>query len=257
VLAAGDRLPTAVIAEGYWIIKPSAGYGGEGIRLLRAGDATAADYRAPVPVVVQEYLTNPHRGIVDRRGFYKFDLRVNFLVLSAGEIYRYRPVFVRVSDAPFDPDSADIGVHITNIHGRPATAWNARQLHQLPGLAAYSAEVDKFSAEVLSPLLRRYIIDGHRSTAVTSFQYFGADLFLTDAGELRLLEINDVPGDAGADIMNIWRVATAFQYHGGALPPAFGAIAQYFELVPNAQATQGIGGITDPSDKIWRQAPEA
>lgn len=102
----------------WWILKPSQGYGGEGITIHKnmshfyKNYALCADISGREQLVVQEYLSN--LLLLEGR---KFDVR-GFVVIAGTTPYIlfYHEGYLRLSVERFDAKKGGNGVHLTNSH---------------------------------------------------------------------------------------------------------------------------------------------
>ena len=203
-----------------WIIKPSDGTKGQGIRIagswrqieghLRAMSSAVACGENIPTWVVQRYLPNP---LLLRRGSRKFDLRCWAALDPAYNVHLYGQGVLRTSAVAYDPnDLQNTYSHLTN-HCIAAThedygmyeetnelfyaAFDAELGQRFPGLAA--AVGGSVLRAVILPQVRRIVVQTfiaareqleYRGEAYRPFQLFGFDFLIDTRLRVWLCEVN-------------------------------------------------------------------
>eukprot|EP00672_Neobodo_designis_P010074 CAMPEP_0174880448 /NCGR_PEP_ID=MMETSP1114-20130205/83768_1 /TAXON_ID=312471 /ORGANISM="Neobodo designis, Strain CCAP 1951/1" /LENGTH=423 /DNA_ID=CAMNT_0016115843 /DNA_START=29 /DNA_END=1297 /DNA_ORIENTATION=- len=214
LLCAHARKPSA------WIVKPSAGCKGVGIRVCATAEeaitavdeAVAAEKSADSAALfaVQEYIANP----LLLPGGRKFDIRVWALVAAPFDIYVWDQGSCRTASVAYDAnDLSNPLAHLTN-HGLQQSSASFGE-HEEGNELWYSAldaelrrrfgdgttfvshvrpQIDRVVRDTLYAAKEGIEVGEHES--FECFQLFGFDLMLDDALKLHLIEINGSPGSA-------------------------------------------------------------
>lgn len=186
-----------------WIIKPSCDYGGNGIVVCSAKDIMKYPAFTKKEItqtfIIQEYIQNP----ILVSGLYKVDFRVNY-ILTSDHVYMYIPILMRVLSKQYTINSLDKQTHVTNLHGRVEDNHSVRELSHEPEFANLFDDIVAFSKKYIVPLFRKNVITPYNQlkSKIECYQNIGADLLITDNKQIKLLELNGNPGNAGNDILS-------------------------------------------------------
>eukprot|EP00013_Stygamoeba_regulata_P027023 CAMPEP_0177660364 /NCGR_PEP_ID=MMETSP0447-20121125/17996_1 /TAXON_ID=0 /ORGANISM="Stygamoeba regulata, Strain BSH-02190019" /LENGTH=675 /DNA_ID=CAMNT_0019165415 /DNA_START=110 /DNA_END=2137 /DNA_ORIENTATION=+ len=231
LLAARDRRQGGRPVDGtLWILKPSKGSGGSGIRLLSEQDlhdliseyeALKQRYPRAVPPrppgdpddrycmtskIVQRYLARPM--LVERR---KFDIRAYLFVASVGQqLVFYHDGYIRINAEEYDSDLSDLSnnfSHLSNItiqkkHPRfvelqDSMRWELPKFQQY--LTEHSLAGPTFVEDVLKPQMKAQLWHAFRAASgrieqrPNFFMFVGADFLLEESGRVWLLEFSKSP----------------------------------------------------------------
>lgn len=174
-----------------WIVKPMGQWGGTGIQLMSVDELKKINTKS----IIQEYIEHP---FLYENG-HKFDIRIHVLVTTFPNgdmcVYLQWGGLIRISSRPYDPNSKDPMVFLTNnsIHKKYARCpedilqdlFNVKGLNYEKVLSDIQNSVQKLfrnTEQVLNP-------KGYTS----SFQLFGLDFILDGKQKPYLLEVNSTP----------------------------------------------------------------
>jgi hypothetical protein len=144
---------------GLWLVKPSNANRGIGIeiadslataRALLAERSTKASMGVQSTWVLQQYIDNPL--LLAGR---KFDLRVWVLVTDEGDMFVHGPGYVRTSSEPFQMDSLDRQVHLTNYCLQIKHREGSFQRYE-PGNTLSWAQLAAYMGQVVSGKRKHY-----------------------------------------------------------------------------------------------------
>jgi len=179
------------------IIKPAKLYGGAGILLAKTTNLqnVIKSLKNGSEYIIQEYISDvmtiPHLT----KGYpCKFDLRVNLITNNDCKFIQYKPILVRVSDDEYTPtEISNPLTHITNTSLRKDLTDNStRIMSDVPLLKGYDKKINNFINTYIKPIIKSTI---KQQNGIKSFQRFGLDLIIKSDGSIRLLEINENPGN--------------------------------------------------------------
>jgi hypothetical protein len=177
------------------IAKPVNLFGGIGIRVLRLADLVGPLNKK---ILIQEYIWDIKTIKHLTENFQvKFDIRVNLIMDNDGRIFIYKPFRARISDTPYKlTGKLDPLAHITNIDLRKIVTENAaRDLQNIPELKIYEKPIIKFIKKYITKLIYKAVYVDPATHKTKYFQRIGLDLIILKNGDIRLLEINENPGN--------------------------------------------------------------
>jgi hypothetical protein len=225
--------------EKLFIVKPSNLFGGMKINVLKVASIAKyireQSYGKNTSWVIQEYLDPPLLIKHKTANYYcKFDLRVNLFmctnrVTKVPEIYQYDKILVRVSDEEYtSSDTLNLLAHVTNLDLRKVITDNAKRvLEETPELAIHKKTINQFMQRYIYPLIMA-TYTGANEKNNNYFQRYGVDLMIMKDHSIKLIEINNNPGQA----LNNDLVDSAINYSLGLpLPSCFELQVNYSMLV--------------------------
>ncbi|XP_065890894.1 protein polyglycylase TTLL10-like isoform X2 [Dysidea avara] len=198
-----------------WICKPNAANQGKGIFLVKDLDQLKIQLlqdqknckatRRPVARIVQWYINNPL--LLDQR---KFDIRMYLLIVSARPyVVLWHQGYIRLSCLPYQCDSAELGVHLTNqyvqkrqpLYNDTETIWSMEQLQDYidKHLAhSYSLHSNWVQSELMPAMCRIMLTCFHTikdklHNRLGYFELLGFDFILDATLKLWLIEVNVNP----------------------------------------------------------------
>jgi len=219
-------------ADQAWLLKPSSGQKGAGIRYYKSTKAVIA---ATGDGNCGESTLNQRRGMLAQiyvvpalLGGFKFDVRAWMLVASTRPLLLFsNQGVVRVAGMPYDSDDSSRLVHVTNAEGQEGTGSHIRWWqHVDDNLKAaggpfmqtrfrkQAERAMRFAA--LAQFQRSSGGDGGGTTAHLGnahYQVFGCDFIIDSALDAHLLECNGNPTERGPPVMWEEMVALLLALH--------------------------------------------
>ncbi|PAA84049.1 hypothetical protein BOX15_Mlig027127g3 [Macrostomum lignano] len=217
---------------GVYLAKPARGSMGEHMQLVRIRSNRVQEdllsfllsseftHMHRSQVILQQYIERPL--LIDKR---KFDMRVYMLVVNpkrgsgtgdrpkqSGYFAFHHPGFIRLCSEPYDPEHADIAVHLTNQSIQAKKVDTFRRLKEVT--TWYPDELNDYlnkrrrtnckdwAKDVLYPkvgailgyiaaVYRTHMDD--RNCRTSTFRILGVDLLVDEKLRLYLLEFNELP----------------------------------------------------------------
>ncbi len=170
-----------------WILKPAEGYKGEGIQILEdISSLKKKNLLGYKEWVIQEYINNPF--LINSK---KFHIRCLFLYTNEGKgyIFSKMPIYLATKDF-IRGNYEETDVHITHLVDS-----------QEPLYYPDDIDLDEKKINNIDKQIYKIFNDIMEITSVSCYneskncyEIFGADLFLTDKLEVKLLEINNKIG---------------------------------------------------------------
>ena len=200
----------------HWIVKPIPGEGGFGVKLFNdyikckeyllnfKKDKSTKTKHTDLNWIIQKYITNP---LLIKKYNKKFHFRVNFLVTLINnklELYIFNHYTTALSVKEFDLNDLSMKSHDTRFGSHldlkkkdfKEQAGNYPEFYNKMFGKDKTEKIDKQMKDLFKYIKNQLKLECYKDESENCFRHFGADILVTDKYNIKVLELNEKPGNA-------------------------------------------------------------